>query len=480
MQDKDWDQLCSNIYENKCILFIGSEFPVEIVGEDNTKTESTFSKLLYGKIFEEIREIKRLEYQKDEDEDDEDLVNERLSRYMQKNHANRELSELANDFFKRNTDKNNNLYAKLADYLFSANHFLESEYFTKLIRLPFTVLINTNYDNFFYKKLKEVKSETRQDYYNYKGDKKELVLTETEDIASEEQPFVYNLFGSVNKPASMAVNEFDLIQLLSNIISNNPGLPKNLRSVLADAENCFLFLGFGVIAKNWYFRILLYTLGSKDKKLMSYALESIQHIADDKDPTMIFFRDGLNVSLSHANQKEFIDELTRRYNAFLEKQEQKNQEEETYGHPYVFISYKGEDHTAVRDIVAKLRTHNVFPWLDKSRLTARYNDEIAEAIMQKADFFLLLESESMKNTPINYVNKEIRMAVKRGTSYPNDISFVFRGYIDNKQSIRMDFPELNELHVFNLTDEEDIKRLAKELKRAYESLNKNKVKSNAG
>lgn len=477
MQDKDWEQLCSNIYENKCILFIGSEFPIEI--EDGERTETTFSKLLYSKIFEEIKQIKRQEYMKDEDEDDEEVINDRLNRYMQKNHGNRELSELANDFFKKNTDKSNNLYAKLADYLFSANPVLTSAYFDKLLSLPFTVLINTNYDNFFYRQLKEAKPETRQDYYNYKGDKKELVITDTEELASEEQPFVYNLFGSINKPSSMAVNEFDLIQLLSNIISNNPGLPKNLRTVLADAENCFLFLGFGVIAKNWYFRILLYTLGSKDKKLMSYALESIQQIGDDKDPTMVFFRDGLNVSLSHANQKDFIDELVTRYEAFLEKQKQKNQEDETYGHPYVFISYKGEDQMMVRDICAKLRTYGVFPWQDKSRLTGKYNDEIAETILEKADFFLLLESESMKNAPINYVNKEIRMAVKRSTSYPNDISFIFRAYIDSKDSIRMDFPELNELHVFNVTDEEDLKRLAKELKRAYESLNKNKVKSNA-
>jgi hypothetical protein len=468
-----------NIYENKCILFLGSEFPVEVQAPDGTKTDTSLSKLLYARIYEEIKELKRQEYLKDEDEDDEEVINERLARYMQKNHANRELSELANDFFKRNTDKNNNLYAKLADYLFAANPSLASEYFDKLIQLPFTVIINTNYDNFFYKQLKELKSETRQDYYNYKGDKKDLVITETEDIASEQQPFVYNLFGSINKPSSMAVNEFDLIQLLSNIISNNPGLPKNLRTVLADAENCFLFLGFGVIAKNWYFRILLYTLGSKDKKLMSYALESIQQIADDKDPTMVFFRDGLNVSLSHDNQKDFIDELIKRYNTFLEKQTLKNRDEETYGHPYVFISYKGEDNAVAKDICAKLRSYGVFPWLDKSKLVGNYNEEIADAILEKADFFLLLESESMKNAPINYVNKEIRMAAKKGTSYPNDVSFIFRGYIDSKESIRSDFPELNDLHVFNLTDEEDLQRLAKELKRAYESLNRKKIKSNA-
>src|SRR6478609_6401839 len=113
MQDKDWEQLCMNIYENKCILFLGSEFPVEVQAPDGTKTDTSLSKLLYARIYEEIKELKRQEYLKDEDEDDAEVINERLARYMQKNHANRELSELANDFFKRNTDKNNNLYVKL-------------------------------------------------------------------------------------------------------------------------------------------------------------------------------------------------------------------------------------------------------------------------------------------------------------------------------------------------------------------------------
>ena len=45
MTEKEWSKLCRNIYEKKCILMIGSEFPVECNDRSTTIFELLFDKL---------------------------------------------------------------------------------------------------------------------------------------------------------------------------------------------------------------------------------------------------------------------------------------------------------------------------------------------------------------------------------------------------------------------------------------------------
>jgi len=56
-------------------------------------------------------------------------------------------------------------------------------------------------------------------------------------------------------------------------------------------------------------------LTAGNKKTMSYALDYLANIDYDADPTVLFFKDELNVCLYNYDPTAFINDLVTRYNA---------------------------------------------------------------------------------------------------------------------------------------------------------------------
>src|SRR5436190_18698302 len=95
MNQHEWEQLCLNIYERKCILFIGAEFPLEIDDPDSgEKSETTFAKLLSNKISDEIKDYKQKSLEEFGIADSAAVV----EKWFDENISGRELSQLANDY----------------------------------------------------------------------------------------------------------------------------------------------------------------------------------------------------------------------------------------------------------------------------------------------------------------------------------------------------------------------------------------------
>ena len=390
-----------------------------------------------------------------------------------KNIDERELSQLACDYINfKQTDKKlsrEDLETFLGDCLTDIEGNIQSKTFQQLASLPFNFIVNTTYTNFFVNQFKSLNKSPETAYYNFKGDKVDLVNSiTTDELGTELNPFIYNLFGSVDDAASLVISENDLVQFVINIISKNPGLPANVKSELANQDKCFLFIGFGFLAKNWYFRILLQALESNNKGRMSYALECINDIQNDEDPTVLFFRDELKVSLYYYNQQEFIDTLTTTYNAYAEKRKATGGDKVVLNDaPKAFISYKSEDFVFVNDVCQKLKQQGINAWLDRERLQGKWEPSIAAEITN-SDAFILMQSQQVKNNPVNYVNVEIKQALDKARYFQPESDFIFPTYIDSTQSLLTDYPLLSQINSYNLSNPETIEQLAKDIKRSYE------------
>lgn len=453
MRKEDWDKLCRNIYEKECILLLGSEFPLL---DTTNNSPATFSGLLADRLKEELQSF------------------DRVPAFIANHLDERELSQLSCDYINYSgPDKKIarfDLETLVADYLTDVEPRVQSEYFEKLASLPFTFIVNTNYTNFFNNQLSNLDKVPESAYYNYRGNKIDLVdSVNNDELGTELHPFVFNLFGSVLDPASLVLSENDLVQFVINIISKNPGLPANVKSQLSNQNKCFLFLGFGFLAKSWYFRILLQALESNNKGRMSYALECINNIQNDEDPTILFFRDELKLSLYRLDQKEFIDSLVTSYTAYNEKRKSIGGADKSIAEnsPKVFISYKSEDFARVSEICQRLKKQGINAWMDRERLQGKWVESIASEIAG-SDAFLLMQSEQIRNSPVNYVNVEIKEAIRKAGYFQSEADFIFPAYIDSSASILTEYPQLLAINSYDLTDLTKIDQLAKDLKRSYE------------
>lgn len=450
MKKEDWDKLCRNIYENKCILFLGPEFPIKMISGNEV---STFSKLLADKIKKEIKFF------------------ERLPAHITNQLEYRELSQLACDYINyKQLDRKmsrEEMETLLIDYLAEMEMEIESDTFEKLATLPFTFIVDTNYTNFFSNILRNANKTPVNAYYNFKGNRVDIV-TAGDTLGTELSPFVYNLFGSPDDAASLVISENDLIQCVINIISRNPGLPANIKSELANQEKIFLFIGFGFIAKNWYFRILLQVLETSNKGRMSYALECINDIQNDEDPTVLFFKDELKLSLYRYEPKKFVDDLKANYDAYIAKKQGTNTAKlKLDDAPKAFISYKSEDLAEVNNICKRLQQQGVEVWIDKNDIQGKWEPSISRGI-ENANAFILIQSRNLKMNPITVVNGEIKAAFhKAHTLYQKEEDFIFPAFIDSSDSV-LDHDELKTINSYDLTRADKIDQLARDIKRSYE------------
>lgn len=136
----------------------------------------------------------------------------------------------------------------------------------------------------------------------------------------------------------------------------------------------------------------------------------------------------------------------------------------------VFISYAREDKNSAKKLYEGLRlTNGVQPWLDSEQLLPGVNweDEIMKAMQQSHLIALLLSSKSV--TKEGYVQKEIREALDRLTSFPPGRIFVVPARLDECSP---NHPQLKKLHWVDLFPdwEEGFSRIVKVIEREQPSL----------
>ena len=324
MTSNEWIKLCKNIYERRCILFIGSEFPIENRKQDPV-VETNFSDLLSEKLKEELScfQIKT-------------IFNDCIERM--------ELSQVATDYLKCCAEPipRQELESVIENYLDEMTPNLSSPVFKSLMQLPFSFIVDTNFTNFFATEISSVQNKIAQhSFYHFRKPKANPDNVSTDDgekIGTEAHPYVYNIYGSTEVTQSIAISENELIEWLTNVISHNPKIPTNIKNLLQDSNNCFLFIGFGFASKDWFFRILLHTLGSVNKQLTSYATQSLN---TNNNSSVVFFKVGLKVGIyPYDNHQMFVTDLIENYKKYEKKETDNNKDIKVVeGAPTAFILY---------------------------------------------------------------------------------------------------------------------------------------------
>lgn len=209
----------------------------------------------------------------------------------------------------------------------------------RLAALPFHSYICTHYFNFMTEALKEQKKKPQSKYY--RGDcvpNPAREQQEQEYEPSAATPLVYNLFGSLEEPASMVMTEDDYLDFLVKTASapttqrsgqeDEPVIPNVVD--LAMKQRSLLFLGYRL--NDLEFRVLLRMLmcnrGQQFRYGTHFTVQTVQIVADDNstDSEQIqdlqdfvnkyFEYNRIKVNVYPGSLAQFVTKLHQRWENF--------------------------------------------------------------------------------------------------------------------------------------------------------------------
>jgi hypothetical protein len=425
-EDENWDTLIYAIRKNNCILMLGPDAATEAVNG----THRPLTEILANQLAEKIKpEIKK-------EINPSDLAQISQQYCMEKGRLDLEARVAAfyNERLKLTNDLHNNLAA-----------------------MPFYFTVTTTPENMFPEALRKEKKEPVIGRYSFKGGKPGKV-----GMGTSEKPLVFYLYGTVAEPGSLLLTENDLLDFMVALISKKPPLQDNIRIELQNKDKSFLFLGFGF--KHWYLRILLHVLQGGNRKSRSFAMEQfpLGSSAELQQNVLFFKRSDYKIHIFKQELNRFAKQLREKFERSSPVCFPRSMDVKT---PEVFICHASEDKAYAAQLYTKLEEAGIKPWLDKKNLRGGddWNTRIEKTI-KAVDYFVVLQSNSLEEKKIGYVNREINAALDHQKDFRKGTRFIIPVKIE-------DCPlreELAHLQTVDLTDEVNIKTLISTIKRDFE------------
>jgi hypothetical protein len=427
-EDEDWDTLIYAINQNNCILMLGPDTAVETVnGQPRLLTESLANQL-----------AERLEPGTRKPLNSSDLA--QVSQYYDMEKGRHTLEARAESFYKEKQGLCSDLHRDLASLPF---------YFT-ITTTPDTMLINA---------LEENNKEPVINWYNFNGENPGMV-----QMGAVEKPLVFYLYGAVSEPGSLMLTENDLLDFLVVLSSGKRPLPDNIRSELQNKNKSYLFMGFGF--KHWYLRILLHVLqGGRKKSSRSFALEKFppENTTELQRTVFFFKKSDYKIHIFKEDFNGFARQLKDRFEPCSPAVSSRM---DAAKEPEVFICHASEDKNYAASLYKKLEQAGIRPWLDKENLRGgvEWDRKIRDTI-KKIDYFVVLQSQTLANKDIGYVNREINSALDRLQEFQRGKSVFIIPVKIEACPLRED---LKHLQTIDLTDEANIKTLIDTIQRDFE------------
>lgn len=412
MEQRDWKVLCESISRSNCILFLGPEFPIQIKKGKRTKQTS-----ISNEIAACIKSELSLPLSPVNVKPDNLQLSELANYYYARGFTQPDMSVLIDNWYKENADK------------------ISLPVFDALMKLPFTFLVDTTVLNLFYNHLKKLTKKPEKSAYQLNGKAQPLTeptLSVDDSIGTVEKPFVYNLYGTLDEFESMAISENELINLLISIISKNPRLPLNITTEFEKSNKIFLFVGFGILSKSWYFKILLQVLGFNNKKLKSYSTDYTNIENYNSDPQVFFFDKNLHVKLCALNSDRFVKLLCNQFTKVIgDPNDNKALITTSTLLPKVFISYVKEDLDAIKKIRSAMNRNNVDVWWDENDLRGLVDINIKNIINYEVAGFVVVISKNLLARDRTYVFREIEWANETASLLDRKDDFIYTCLIDD-------------------------------------------------
>jgi hypothetical protein len=130
-----------------------------------------------------------------------------------------------------------------------------------LRQLPARYMVSMSPDTLLREAFNGVGIENHFAYYNKRLPQEDQLP----HLGGEQDPLIYNLFGSIYEPYSLVISHDDLFDFLFSILGGEKKLPMALEEAFSSAQ-LFLFLGFEF--DKWYLKLILRLLGIKENDLL--------------------------------------------------------------------------------------------------------------------------------------------------------------------------------------------------------------------
>ena len=432
MKENDWRSLLHTIRKGDCILFLGPEMATAAQG----KGRRPLIELLAEHLADEI--------------DGEGVVNgadlAHVARKYSMVHSPFDLKIAAESFYKQHAACVSQPYRDLAS-------------------LPFNLVVNTTHDACFKNALTEAGKSCAVSFYDYNGKRPDLAPEGT-----AMKPLLYYMYGAIEEPNSLVLSENDLLDFLVSVIAKEPPLPANISGLFKERTKCFLFLGFSF--KNWYLRILFHVLQSRNRSIRSFALEQMNAFDESYQGAILFYRDAFKLHLYSMDEAEFTGELKQRYQAQYgaEPATEGADVDDALDGPVAFVCHASEDAGFAKQLSGNLQKSGINTWLDKKDLRGgdAWDKEI-EGTIEEVDYFLILQSASLQAKFDSYVNREIKLSLKRKERFRDPLKFIFPLEIDGSGRLK-GFDELDAIQSIPFSTDFDagLSELVKEIQRDFQ------------
>lgn len=236
LKERNWKNLVNDIYDGRCILFLGPLLPTMLVVEDDESEKTNEWKSIRSELTAHLKQellLEQITFDKKYETELEYIAQKYLTIPRTKEiHLREEVAK----FYEQNTKVVPVLYEKLA-------------------KIPFKIIINTTPDDYFLRAV-EVERKVRPHFAFY--DYNENTLLDGLDF-SDDRPLIYNLTGSAQKKNSLVLTEAQQVAYIKNIVKGDPPIPtsilERLKPPSKHSDLSYLFLGFDL--NRWQFKVLL-------------------------------------------------------------------------------------------------------------------------------------------------------------------------------------------------------------------------------
>ena len=334
-----------------------------------------------------------------------------------------------------------------------------------LAALPFRLYLTVTHDHCLHNALSqaEIKKKTQTAHYHYRrGSKSDLA------DPSVVKPILYQLYGSLHDESSLILTENELLDFLLRIVAGTPPLPAQVEGLLRSEQNAFLFIGFGF--SQWYVRILLHALLGAERQYHRYNLPPslvLEHDAFFKHPdsrcAIGYFEDHHSFLFRTLLLDEFTAELVK----LCRQPDQPSApfvSEPLQASPVVFLSYRRHDIEKVTRLRERLNKAGIRTWQDVQNLRGgdRWEQAIKKVIWKQANYFVVVQTRSLKEAQESVVFDELREALHRDKrrNVDDPTSFIIPVLFEPAAGL----DSLGDIHMIDLTVEAGIVELIQTIK----------------
>ena len=415
-----------------CVLVLGPSVAIRANDPDRRPLDELLARELYGSLDKQASEAPFLP-----------PILRRAADLYYRHQGRTDLEVTAQDFYAREASSTTDFHRDLA-------------------RLPFKLCVSASPDSLMLTAFKEADKAPQKGYYRFRSPSYTRLSSPT-----AEQPLVYYLFGHHEDRESLVLTEADLIDFLVAIVGAKPPVPDQVRSILADPDASFLFLGFGF--HNWYLRVLLKVMDVYGHRNKARAFEDPQFFNHpDREQAIAFFSDDRRIDFRPLRWELFARQLREAYEASLPPQTTEAISatvQPTPNAPRAFVSYASGDREAIRALAEKLEARGVWVWRDEQDLRAgdKWNRVLLDVINRRVDYVIVVQTPGMTTAIRGVFHREIEAALVREAEMGEFEGEKLRFVIPVKIGDCALLSSLNGFHVIDVSTADGVDSLVKSI-----------------